>query len=158
MKKKLATRSLLVTGLIVGFFELSSMNKDLPQDKDFAMPLHGFDTSYLEDKPIKHYANKKQNAASAINVFLAGKRKFILAMPSELVRDCEDPLLRTLPTQNQRQCHICERLFEELERIAVLPCGDTLCCDCANRVIFIFHKCPICSMTADGYKNSLFAK
>ncbi len=72
------------------------------------------------------------------------------------IRDCEDPNLTMPVAHDQNRCFSCKRLYDDAERIAVLPCGDTLCCSCANIKLSLFHKCPRCEREANGYRSKAF--
>lgn len=73
-----------------------------------------------------------------------------------LVKNCEKPSMPLAIAKEQRRCYICERAYDDLEHIAVLPCGDTLCCRCADRAISCRECCPVCDAHVEGYRTKLY--
>lgn len=70
-----------------------------------------------------------------------------------MVKHCEDSSMPMPLAKKQVRCFVCKSLYDDLERIAVLPCGDTLCCKCADRVLSCRKQCPVCKAMAGGYRS-----
>ncbi len=68
------------------------------------------------------------------------------------LKDCHDPSLPMPLAKKHNHCGLCKKFFDDRTFIAVLPCGDVFCRDCADLAISLRGCCPQCAHKASGYR------